>query len=75
MADRTLDARGLGCPLPVLKARKLLRQMEPGEHLTVLATDARSPQDLTELCGVERHQVVARSFDGETHRVLIRCGG
>lgn len=34
-----LDARGLLCPLPVLKARKRLMQMEPGEVLEILADD------------------------------------
>jgi len=41
----TLDARGLKCPLPVLKARRALKDLPPGEALEVLATDPAAPKD------------------------------
>ena len=41
----TLDARGLKCPLPVLKARRALKALPPGEALEVLATDPAAPKD------------------------------
>ncbi len=40
-----LDVRGLLCPLPVLKARKLLKSVPPGGVLRVLATDPGAPKD------------------------------
>ncbi len=40
-----LDARGLKCPLPVLKARRALKALPPGEWLEVLATDPAAPKD------------------------------
>jgi len=40
-----LDARGLKCPLPVLKARRALKALPPGESLEVLATDPAAPRD------------------------------
>lgn len=43
--EQVLDARGLSCPLPVLKARKRLLAMAPGERLRVLATDPKAPGD------------------------------
>ncbi len=43
--DRELDARGLNCPMPVVKARQALRELEPGQVLRVVATDRGSVND------------------------------
>ena len=43
--DRELDARGLNCPLPILKAKKALADMQSGQTLSVVATDAGSMRD------------------------------
>ena len=43
--DRELDARGLNCPLPILKAKKVLADMQSGETLRVMATDPGSIRD------------------------------
>ncbi|RZI83833.1 MAG: sulfurtransferase TusA family protein [Rubrivivax sp.] len=43
--QKELDARGLTCPLPILKAKKALSDMQSGELLTVLATDPGSVRD------------------------------
>jgi TusA-related sulfurtransferase len=43
--DKELDARGLNCPLPILKAKKALAEMQSGQTLRVLATDAGSLRD------------------------------
>lgn len=43
--DRELDARGLNCPLPILKAKKALSEMASGQVLKVIATDAGSMRD------------------------------
>ena len=50
MARTHLDATGLLCPLPVLRARKALKALAPGDVLTVEATDAASPADFTAFC-------------------------
>jgi tRNA 2-thiouridine synthesizing protein A len=44
-ADRELDARGLNCPLPILKAKKALAEMTSGQVLKVLCTDQGSVRD------------------------------
>jgi tRNA 2-thiouridine synthesizing protein A len=49
-ADATLDATGLLCPLPVLKARRALRPLAPGAVLEVLATDPGAIQDFQHFC-------------------------
>ena len=43
--DKELDARGLNCPLPILKAKKALADMQSGQTLRVAATDAGSMRD------------------------------
>ncbi len=43
--DKQLDARGLNCPLPILKAKKALAEMQTGQILRVVATDAGSMRD------------------------------
>lgn len=50
MADTELDARGLSCPLPVLRARKALRGLAPGAVLRLLATDPGAVRDVAAMC-------------------------
>ncbi len=47
---RELDARGLNCPLPILKTKKTLAEMASGEVLRVLTTDPGSVPDFTAFC-------------------------
>lgn len=55
--NKTLDAKGLNCPLPVLKARKALKDMQIGELITVLATDPASYIDFRHLCDTTGHEL------------------
>ena len=71
---RTLDVRGLHCPLPVLKARKVLGTMGPGEEIEVLATDRASRIDFRHFCETAGHRLVAVSEDGEVLRFVIAKG-
>jgi tRNA 2-thiouridine synthesizing protein A len=73
-ADRTVDASGLQCPLPVLKARKALLGMAPGEKLLVIATDPMAAIDIPHFCAETGHRLVASSSGGGTHRFLIERG-
>jgi tRNA 2-thiouridine synthesizing protein A len=55
----TLDALGLLCPLPVLKARKRLRAMAPGAVLRLLATDPAAVIDVPHFCAESGHELVS----------------
>ena len=55
---KTLDASGLNCPLPVLKARKILIAMRAGEQLEVITTDAMSVVDMPVFCTQAGHRIV-----------------
>jgi len=50
MADQVLDAKGLNCPLPILKAKKALKTLENGQVLEVLSTDPGSVADFSAFC-------------------------
>jgi tRNA 2-thiouridine synthesizing protein A len=68
-----LDARGLKCPLPVLRARKALRDVAAGETLTVLATDPAAPRDFENFCEQAGHGFEGAMADGEDgYAITIR---
>ena len=72
-ADLELDARGLKCPLPVLKARKAMKTMATGEVLGVLSTDPSSLQDFPAFCETTGHELLSSGEEGEgRYRFLIR---
>ena len=60
-ADQTLDAKGLNCPLPVLKAKLALNKMQPGEILYVEATDPHSIIDFEAYCARTGHEIIHMS--------------
>ena len=48
--DKEIDTRGLNCPLPILKAKKALAEMQTGEVLRIVATDSGSVRDFQAFC-------------------------
>jgi TusA-related sulfurtransferase len=52
---RTVDARGLVCPLPLVKTKLTMEEMDPGEPVRVLATDPEAPIDLAAWAAQEGH--------------------
>ena len=72
MADATLDAKGLNCPLPVLKAKKAMRPLGADETLEVLATDPGSVPDFQAFCEATGFEMVDSSEDAGVFRFLIR---
>ena len=57
--DHYLDAKGLNCPLPVLKTKLLLNRMQPGEILFVEATDPHSVVDFEAYCARTGHELLS----------------
>ncbi len=70
-----LDTRGLNCPLPVLKAQKLMRGMAVGEQVLVLATDPKAPSDFAQFCEAAGHLLVACSERPDGYAVVIEKRG
>jgi tRNA 2-thiouridine synthesizing protein A len=76
MAEVMLDARGLSCPLPILKARRALRDMRPGQTLEVLTNDPSAPENFRDFCVASMHELLECSnLEGNVYRFVIKHGG
>jgi tRNA 2-thiouridine synthesizing protein A len=71
---RRLDASGLSCPLPVLKARKALIAMRPGEALEVVTTDPMSVVDMPVFCAQAGHRIIREERRDDAFLFLIERG-
>jgi tRNA 2-thiouridine synthesizing protein A len=72
MAEHTLDAKGLNCPLPILKARKALKDVPPGEILEVLSTDPGSIADFQAFCRQTGNELMESTTEDSVYRFLIK---
>lgn len=69
---KEIDTRGLNCPLPILKAKKALADMESGELLKVLATDAGSLRDFQAFAKQTGNELVEQQTVGEEYIHVLR---
>ncbi|MBB2932346.1 TusA-related sulfurtransferase [Paraburkholderia silvatlantica] len=69
---KEVDARGLNCPLPILRAKKALADMESGQVLKVLATDPGSQRDFAAFAKQTGNEIVESSKQEETFVFLMR---
>ena len=72
--DIALDCEGLLCPLPVLRARKRLAAMRPGQILRLTATDRMAAIDLPHFCAEAGHRFLAAEETGPVTAYLIERG-
>jgi len=70
--DTELDARGLNCPLPILRAKKSIAGMASGQVLRILATDPGSVKDFEAFCKQTGNQLVASNDAGGEFEFFIR---
>jgi len=75
MADQVLDAKGLNCPLPILKAKKALKLLESGQTLEILSTDPGSVADFAAFCRTTGNELVEQRDDAGVWTYLIRKVG
>jgi tRNA 2-thiouridine synthesizing protein A len=75
MADKILDAKGLNCPLPILRAKKALAEVAAGGTLEVLATDPGAVADFQAFCRTTGNELVESSNDGKVYKFLIKKTG
>ena len=68
----TLDARGLLCPLPVIRTQDRMRELGAGGLLEVLATDPGVLEDIPAWCRVHGHEVVDMEENDDVVRVVVR---
>jgi len=75
MANVVLDAKGLNCPLPILKAKKALKDVPLGGTLEVLATDPGAVADFPAFCRATGNQLVESTREGNIFRFVIKHVG
>lgn len=75
MARHELDAKGLLCPLPVLRARKALKALGPGDVLTVEATDPSAPKDFAAFCETTGNRLLSSTEADGVFRLEVERAG
>ena len=72
MADQVLDAKGLNCPLPILRAKKALKDMPTGNTLEIMATDPGAIKDFEAFCRSTGNELMESRQDGDTYIFVIK---
>ncbi|HXR27756.1 MAG TPA: sulfurtransferase TusA family protein [Candidatus Baltobacteraceae bacterium] len=67
-----VDARGLSCPMPIVKTAQAIKPLASGALVEVLATDAGSVKDFAAWSRTTGHELVEQSADGAVYRFVIR---
>ena len=69
---KTVDARNLSCPLPIVKTALAIKELTSGQLIEVLATDPGSTKDFTAWTKATGHELVESSIDGKVFRYVVR---
>ncbi len=69
-----LDTKGMNCPLPILKAKKALKDMAAGDEIKVESTDPGSVKDFDAFCRSTGNDLMESSEDGGVYSFLIKKG-
>jgi len=70
--SQRVDARGLSCPMPIVKTAQAIKLVASGELIEVLATDAGSVKDFAAWSRTTGHELVEQSVDGGIYRFVLR---
>ena len=72
MVDHVLDAKGLNCPLPIVKAKKALKDVPAGGLLQILATDPGAAADFDAFCRATGNELVESKTEDGVYTFLIK---
>jgi len=72
MADQLLDVKGLNCPLPILRAKKALKDVPTGGTLEVLATDPGAVKDFEAFCRTTGNQLLESKSENNVFSFVIK---
>ena len=70
--SQSIDARGLSCPMPIVKTAQAVKAIPSGAAVEVLATDAGSIKDVAAWCKATGNELVEQTSDGAVYRFVIR---
>ncbi len=68
----TVDARGLNCPMPIVRTAQAVKPLQPGAVVEVLATDPGSVKDVAAWCRSTGNELLEQTQDGAVYRFVIR---
>ena len=71
-ADKVLDCTGLLCPIPVIKTSKMIKEVEVGQVLKMIATDPGAPADMEAWARQTGHELMASETENDTFTFYIR---
>ena len=67
-----IDVTGLACPLPLLKAKVALRELQPGEQLKVLVTDVASVRDFAVYAELSGNTLISSTLEGDVYIHILQ---
>jgi tRNA 2-thiouridine synthesizing protein A len=70
--DDELDAKGLNCPLPILRAKKAVNKLDSGQILKIIATDPGSVKDFEAFCNQTGNELLESSENGSEFTFYIK---
>lgn len=70
--NKEIDTRGLNCPLPILKAKKALAELQSGQLLKVLSTDGGALRDFQAFAKQTGNELVEQTTEGDTTAHVLR---
>jgi len=73
-ADKVLDAKGLACPMPIVKTKKAVDGLEPGQVLEIHATDKGAKNDLAAWAKSGGHELLKHEEENEVLKFWIKKG-
>jgi len=71
-AEKTLDCYGLLCPMPIIQTAKKIKEMELGQILEVISTDAGIKEDMPAWCRQTGQEYLGLKEDGDIYKVYIK---
>lgn len=74
MATATLDTKGLNCPIPIVKTKKAMKDLQPGDTLEVLATDPGAVKDFEAFCRATGNELMEWNEESGVYRFLFKKG-
>jgi len=72
MADQQVDARGLNCPMPIVKTAQAVKALASGQTVEVLATDAGSVKDFAAWSKTTGNAIIEQSSDAGVYRFVLQ---
>ncbi len=74
MKEHTLDARRLLCPLPVIRTQNKIKELQPGDQLTIIGTDPGIMQDIPAWCRINGHKLLESLTENSEYIIILEVG-